>query len=56
MALLAAVAKLGVMHIVATVAGNAGGANFCGMHVFGCGLSMATLAWNLAVRTVEPVR
>ena len=56
MALLTAVAKLGVMHIVRPVARNAGRANFCGIHILGRGLSMATLARNLAVRTVEPVR
>ena len=56
MALLAAVAKLRVMHIVTAVAGNAGRSHFCSIHVLGCGLSMATLARDFAVRTVEPVR
>jgi hypothetical protein len=54
-ALLAAVAKLAVMHILAAVARNAGRANFCGIHVLGCGLPMATLAGDFAVRALQPV-
>jgi hypothetical protein len=55
MALLTAVTKLTIVNVIGAMACNAGGAKFRGIHIFWCGLPVATLACHFAVRAIEPV-